>query len=135
MSAVPFPALTPGVEFFWKSGADGRLRFQHCRACDKLIHPPSPRCRFCLGDDIDIVAVSGRASVATYTVNWQQWHPAFPPPYVIAIVEIEEDPSVRLTTRLVDCTPEEIGFGTPVEVRFEQAGPAWLPLFAPRRST
>ena len=65
-------------------------------------------------------------------MNYQPWIPGYDPPYVIAIVEIEEQPDVRLITNIVDCPPEDVHVGMPVEVRFEQHDDVWIPLFAPR---
>jgi uncharacterized OB-fold protein len=129
--AQPYPAPSPDTDFFWTSGESGILRFKQCAACGHYLHPPKPRCPDCLSDRIEIVAVSGRATVAAKTVNYHPWHPAFPPPYVLAIVEIAEAPYVRLTTRIVTADPEGVAIGDAVRVRFEQAGPAWLPLFEP----
>ena len=131
-SPRPFPAITPQNEFFWTAGAEGKLRFKRCQACRTYLHPPSPVCPTCLGKDIAVEDVSGAATVAAYTVNHHMWHPAFEPPYVIAIVEIEEAPYVRLTTQIVNCPPEAVSIGMPVHVQFEQVGPTWLPVFAPR---
>ncbi len=128
----PFPAITPQNEFFWTAGAEGKLRFKRCRACCTYLHPPPPVCPECLSKDISVEDVSGAATVAAFTINHHQWRPAFPPPYVIAIVEIAEAPYVRLTTQIVGCAPEAVSIGMTVQVRFEQVGPAWLPLFAPR---
>jgi len=128
----PFPALTPENAFFWTAGAEGKLRFQSCEACQTYIHPPAPICPVCLSRSIKVRDVSGRATVVAYTINHQLWHPAFKPPYVVAIVEIEEAPYVRLTTNIVGCAPEVVFIGMPVEVVFEQVGPTWLPLFQPR---
>jgi uncharacterized OB-fold protein len=133
MTAVPYPVITPRNQHFWTSGEDGVLRFQRCTKCQHYIHPPSPRCPECLSDQIEIADVSGRATVATFTINHHQWHPDFPPPYVIAIVEIAEAPYVRLTTRLVDCEPGAVHIGMPVRVVFHKQGPAWLPLFRPEK--
>jgi uncharacterized OB-fold protein len=56
-------------------------------------------------------------------------------PYVVAIVEIEEDPSVRLTTNIVNVEPRDVWIGMPVRVVFEHhaddAGDVWIPLFEP----
>ncbi|HSS10835.1 MAG TPA: Zn-ribbon domain-containing OB-fold protein, partial [Acidimicrobiales bacterium] len=121
--ARPFrilPRLTQDNQFFWTSGADGRLRFLRCQSCGDYVHPPAPICPECLTKTLVPEPVSGRATVATYTVNVQPWIPGFDPPYVIAIVEIEEQPSVRLTTNIVGCSPEDVRIGMPVEVVFEQ---------------
>jgi acetyl-CoA acetyltransferase/uncharacterized OB-fold protein len=126
----PLPELTPENEFFWTSGADGTLRFQHCAACARYVHPPRPVCPRC-GEPLEVRAVSGRATVVGVTINHQQWLPDMPPPYAVALVAIDEDPLVRLTTLVVDAAPEDVRIGLPVEVRFEQHEDVWLPLFAP----
>ena len=131
---LPYPAVTPENAFFWLSGKEDKLRFQRCTSCTTFIHPPKPRCPECLSEAIEIVDVSGRATVSTYTVNYHEWHPDLPPPYVIAIVAIDEAPYVRLTTRLVNCEPGRIAFGMPVRVAFARQGPVWLPLFEPERA-
>src|SRR3546814_18205412 len=59
------------------------------------------------------------------------WMPTMPPPYVIANVALEEDASVRLTTNVVGCEPDDVRLGQEVAVRFEQQGDVFLPLFEP----
>jgi acetyl-CoA acetyltransferase/uncharacterized OB-fold protein len=127
----PLPLVTAENEFFWTSGADGSLRFQECRSCESLIHPPAPVCRYCRSRDIAVRAVSGNATLAGFTVNHRFSLPGMPAPYVIAQVAIAEDPRVRLTTNIVECDPEGLELGQPVEVVFEQVEDVWLPLFRP----
>lgn len=50
---------------------------------------------------------------------------------MIAEVAIAEDPRVRLTTNIIDCDPEKLELGQPVEVRFQQFADVWLPVFTP----
>jgi acetyl-CoA acetyltransferase/uncharacterized OB-fold protein len=125
------PELTPATEWFWKGGADGQLRIQGCTDCDTLVHPPAPICPSCRGRAWEPRAVSGRAVVAGYTINAHPWLPGFDPPYVVAVVALEEDPDVRLTTNIVGCEPDEVHIGQEVVVRFEQHEDVWLPLFEP----
>jgi acetyl-CoA acetyltransferase/uncharacterized OB-fold protein len=127
----PLPLVTAENEFFWTSGADGSLRFQECRSCESLIHPPAPVCRYCRSRDVGVRAVSGKATLAGFTVNHRFSLPGMPAPYVIAQVAIAEDPRVRLTTNIVECDPERLELGQPVEVVFAQAEDVWLPLFRP----
>ncbi|MDT7794944.1 MAG: hypothetical protein QOD59_4385 [Mycobacterium sp.] len=75
--------------------------------------------------------VSGQATVAGFTVNHQQWLPNFPPPYVVAVVALAEDPSTRLTTNIVGCEPDDVTIGMSVRVAFEQHDDIWIPLFEP----
>ncbi len=126
---APLPALDPGNTPFWTGGADGLLLISRCGACRRWLHPPVPVCRFCLSTDIAPEPSSGRGTVLTYTVNRKQWLPTLPPPYVIAVVGLDDDPELRVTTRLVDVAPEEVSIGMRVAVRFEHAGDVWLPLF------
>jgi len=128
---VVLPLLTEQNEFFWISGADGRLRFQRCESCRALIHPPRPACRYCRGDRLTPAPVSGRATLIGFTVNHRFSEPGLPAPYILAQVAIEEDPRVRLTTRLVDCEAGNLELGMRMEVVFEQAEDVWLPLFRP----
>ena len=133
-SEVPprFIDADPYEEFFWKSGADGKLRFLGCGDCGRLHHPPMPRCPHCQGSSLEPREVSGRATVATFTINHQEFVPGFITPYVIAFVEIEEDPTIRLTTNIVGCDPDQVAIGQPVEVTFEPNGEWFVPLFQPR---
>jgi uncharacterized OB-fold protein len=125
------PAVTPENEHFWTGGAEGELRFQRCTACGTLVHPPAPVCPACLARTFDTLAVSGRGTVFSYTINHQPWVPGFDPPYVVAIVEIDEQPDVRLTTNLVGIAPDAVEIGMAVQVCFEQWDDVWVPLFEP----
>ena len=125
----PLPQLTPFNEWFWTSGADGRLRIQGCTECKALVHPPVPICPRCRSKNWEPTEVSGRATIIGFTVNAHLWHPAFEPPYVIANVALAEDPTVRLTTNIVGCDPDDVAIGQEVTVRFEQHEDVWLPLF------
>jgi uncharacterized OB-fold protein len=54
-----------------------------------------------------------------------------PVPYTLALVTIDEQDDVRLVTNIVECAPEEVRFGMPVEVVFEPHEDLWVPLFRP----
>lgn len=134
-SMRPVPALEPRTEAFWKACRAGRLEFTHCRPCDFLIHPARPICPGCRGRDLDRVAVSGRARLHSYTVNHQAWFPGQEVPYVIGLVELVEQPGLRLTTNIVDCPIERLEIGMPVRVVFENlTDEVALPLFRPEES-
>ena len=127
----PLPLITEQNEFYWTSGADGRLRIQECTSCTALIHPPQPVCRYCRDRTMGVRTVSGFATLIGFTVSHRFSLPGLPAPYVVAQVALEEDPRVRLTTNAVECDPERLALGMRMEVLFEQAGEVWLPLFRP----
>lgn len=72
--------------------------------------------------------MSGRATVASFTVNHQQWIPGADP-YIVAWVALDEQPDVRLTTNLVGIEPDQVAVGMAVEVFFERHDDVYLPLF------
>ena len=68
----------------------------------------------------------------SYTIARRPTHKAFAEagPYVIAIVELAEGPHV--TTNIVDCDPDDVTIGMPVEVTFaDTVHGIPLPLFHP----
>lgn len=135
MADLPFrllPAVGPDNEHFWHGGADGELRFLRCGDCQSYVHPPVPVCPECLGRTLAAEAVSGRGRVHTYTVNHHPWVPGFDPPYVVAIVDIEEQAGLRLTTNIVGSASEDVYIGMPVRVLFEARDDGiFIPLFEP----
>lgn len=136
MSDAPFrvlPAITDRNRPFWESGRDGVLRFQRCQSCGYWIHPHSVRCPRCLSKDLAYEAVSGRATVHTFTVNHQPWMPVPELPFVLAIVEFPEQPDLRLTTVIVNSPVDEVSIGMPVQVTFEahEDEGVWIPMFEP----
>ncbi len=128
------PALDDHNRAFWTGGADGQLNIAYCAQCGVWVSPPFTECPDCDGA-LDARPVSGRGTVFTYTVNHQPFNPAVPVPYVIAIVELDEQAGLRIATNIVDCEPESVYIGLPVEVRFERQGvgdeSVYMPVFAP----
>ena len=130
--ARPVPALEERTQAFWRACRAGRLEFARCRPCRFLIHPARPICPKCRGRDLDTKQVSGRARLFSYTVNHQPWFPGQEVPYVIALVELAEQPGLRLTTNLVNCPLERVDIGMELQVVFENvSGEVALPLFEP----
>lgn len=130
-SGRPLPQVTQDNEFFWTSGADGKLRLQECQSCRSLIHPPAPVCRYCRSLDLGVRPVSGRATLAGFTINERFSLPGLAAPYVIAQVAIAEDPRIRLTTNIIECEFDRLELGQQVEVVFEHVEDVWFPLFRP----
>lgn len=129
-SGRKLPKLTPETGFFWTSGADGKLRIQRCGACRHWQHPPFPRCTVCGSEDVSPQPVSGRGRVATYTINYEPWHPGLPVPFVFAAVELEEQAQLYVFST-IDVPVAEARIGLPVSVYFERDEDVWLPLFRP----
>lgn len=123
------PPLTDANRAFWTGGADGELLIQRCESCGRWRHPPAERCD--CGGALVPQPVSGTGTVFTFTVNHQQYHPDVPPPYVIAIVVLDEQEDLRLPTNIVNADPDTLECGLRVHVAFEPHGEVFVPVFEP----
>jgi uncharacterized OB-fold protein len=137
-TAPPFrilPKLTDNNRDFWTGGERGELRLWRCQDDGYYIHPPQPICPICHSKNLKTEAVSGRATLASFSVNHQPWMPGPELPYIVAIIEIIEQPSVRLTTNLVNCPVELAHIDMELRVTFEHHpdpdGDVYIPLFEP----
>ena len=129
------PKLDDDNEAFWTGGERGELVMWRCQDCKHWIHPPGPICPMCLSRNIAIETTSGRGVVHSFTINEQSWNPTMPPPYVIALVELDAQSGLRLMTNIVNCEVAEVAIGMPVRVTFEQHDDVWVPLFEPDASS
>jgi uncharacterized OB-fold protein len=123
------PAVSEMNSHFWCGGVDGRLHITRCQACSTYIHPYAARCPNCRSADVAPEAVSGRGVVVGFTVNHQPWVPGVPVPYVVALVELDEQSNIRLMTNMPRTPIETVHVGMPVKVFFEQNDDIYLPLF------
>ena len=130
------PELSDHNRAFWTGGSDGRLLIQYCQRCSRWQHPAESNCRGCGGVVVE-KPTSGLGRVFTYTINHHPFNHTVPAPYVIAVVQLDEQDDLRLITNIVDCEPDTVRLGMAVEVQFErQSGSAnatYFPVFRPRR--
>jgi uncharacterized OB-fold protein len=121
---------------YWTGGVDGVLLIQRCTRCALWVSPPTADCPDC-GGELVATAVSGRGEVFTFTVNHHPFNPTVPLPYVIAIVQLEEQDDLRIAANIVDCEPDSVHIGMPVQVAFEHQGcgdeAVYAPVFGPTR--
>ena len=129
------PDVTAESSAFWTGGEHDQLMIYRCRSCGRFFHPPAPACFRCQSTDVGPEPASGRAKVAASTVTDHRWFEGWPPPYLIALVELDDEPDVRLTTNIVGAPFEEVHIGMAVQVEFEhwtdEIGDVWIPVFRP----
>ena len=127
------PAAGIGTADFWAGTREGELRLVRCGACGYVTHPAGPRCARCGSTDVAPSAMSGRGTLFAWTVSLQAFLPGLPP-YCIALVALEEQEDLRLTSQLVDASVADLRVGLPVEVVFvDGADGLRLPFFRPVR--
>ena len=125
------PELTPETRSYWTGGERHELVLPVCDDCGRAHHPSMVVCPDCRGSRLTPTPVGKGGVVVGVSVNHQPWIPGFDPPYVVAIVELDEQPGLRLTTNIVGCAPDAVHIDMPVKVRFEQWEEVHLPLFEP----
>ena len=89
-------------------------------------------CLNCLNTTSEWVKLSGKGQVYSFIVVHRRYHPAFAKeiPYTVAIIETEE--GVRMLSNIIECKPEEVKIGMPVQVVFDDVSPEFsLPKFKP----
>jgi uncharacterized OB-fold protein len=121
LKALPQP--TPISAPFWQAAREGRLVVQRCEDCGHRQLYPRSLCTACGEQRLGWHECSGRGRVKTFTVIRRAVSAAYEPdvPYVVALIELEEGPT--LMSNVVGCVPEAVGIGAPVRVRFD----AWTP--------
>jgi uncharacterized OB-fold protein len=123
------PVLTPENKAFWQGGAEGRLLIYRCQACERWFHPPAPICPKCSSRKVGPEPVTGLGKVHSFTINQQAWAPDVAEPYVVAIIELDEQPGLRFISNVVGCAPQEVATDMRVKVSFLQCEDIWLPVF------
>ena len=115
-----FPQPRPESRAWWESCREGKLLIQQCRGCGHYQFYPRIVCTRCMGDDLNWVQSSGQATVRSFTICRRPVSAAYAAdvPYVIALVQLEEGPTMMCN--ILQCDPESVATGMPVEVIFEK---------------
>jgi uncharacterized OB-fold protein len=118
---------------YWAAAKAHELKVQRCAACRRYVFPPKPRCPACLADQLEWTKMSGRGTVFSFVIMRETFIKGFEPPYVVATVELEEQPGLTIVTNILDCAVEDVHIGQPVEVTFDdRSSEVTIPQFRPR---
>lgn len=108
----PVPVVDADSDPFWASLAEGAFRCCRCTECATWLQPPLERCRHCAGA-VAWEEVSGEGTIFSFIVVRHQTIPGHPPPYVVALVELDEQPGLRFTG-VLHAEPATVEVGQPV---------------------
>jgi uncharacterized protein len=130
----PQPAPDVDSEGFWAATAEGHLAFCRCVECGVWLHPPLERCRRCEGATA-FEAVTGTGTIYSFIVQRQPSVAGYLDaiPYVVALVDLDGAPGVRLPARIVGIEPELVTVGMAVAAEFVAlpGGDYRVPVFRP----
>jgi uncharacterized OB-fold protein len=114
---------------FWDAVNARRLVLQHCGGCNKLQYPPQQTCQICgSADKVVWKEVSGKGHIATFIVIEDgRLNRRMPDqPYNLALVTLDEDPTINFYSNLPGTPPYKVPVGAAVEVTFEEVAPGQL---------
>ena len=110
------------VSRFWRKQVNRyNLIGTHCSECDEYYYPPRNMCPTCRRDgNLESYKFDGDGEIVTYTIIYTAAEGfEHQTPYVLAIVKLDEGPS--LTSQIV-AEPEEMKIGMRVKPVFRKLG-------------
>lgn len=113
---MPVPDLDTAP--FWEGLRAHRLDILRCDECRRWVHPPQASCPRCLSLALTAETVSGRGVVYSFTVANREFVPGVKPPYVAALVDLEEQEHLRVVTSLVNVRIGDVRIGMAVRPVF-----------------
>lgn len=117
----PFPAESE-LEPYREGLRHNRLRITRCNECGLPQFPPRTVCPGCFATgSARWEDVSGRGRIWSFCVFHKAYlpEPAPQPPYIVAVVRLDE--GTRLITNIVDTDPHTLTIGRAVEPVFDSA--------------
>lgn len=125
-SSKPVPVPDDLSRGFWEATAQHTLAMQRCDSCSRYAYPPALVCTACRADPprFHWEPISGEGHVKTWTVMRDSFLPGFDDdiPYVVADVELAEQPGLRIIAQLRDVAEGDLELGMSVTVAFEDVG-------------
>ncbi|HJQ84254.1 MAG TPA: OB-fold domain-containing protein [Candidatus Binatia bacterium] len=118
---LPLPQPTLDTAPFYAAARRGELVLQRCASCRRFRHYPRPVCPHCLGREYAWERASGRGTVWTWTIVRGPTLPAFEAKLPYNVVDVLLAEGVHFVSEVLDCPPEEIRGGMPVEAVFVPA--------------
>jgi uncharacterized OB-fold protein len=110
---------------FWAACRRHELRMQRCARCERFRFPPRPMCPSCQSMESLWPLVSGEGKIASFVIVHPPVLPAFrdKTPFPVLLVELDEDPRLRMIGNLIGGRSDALRIGAPVEVAFEDLTP------------
>lgn len=111
------PRPTEASAHYWQGCRAGELRLQQCNDCQQIQFYPRIMCSQCQHRSLNWVVASGRGEIASFTVVRRGVSEAYPTPYIVALIDLEEGP--RMMSHVVGSDAESVAVGDHVMVAFE----------------
>jgi uncharacterized OB-fold protein len=91
-------------KMFMEAFRKGKFLGLKCRECKAFTAPPQKVCSGCNSEDLEVVELSGKGEIQTFTVIHVPAE-GFVPPYVVGLIQLEEGPWV--VADILDVEPQQ----------------------------
>ncbi len=137
LQAFPEVRLDHRNKDFYRALLKRELVAARCGACGSWHTPLRSICPECWSTDVTVTPVSGRGRIHLL-ILLHQGPPArdvsYATPWPLAAVELDEQPGLRFVSTVIDCPPERLRVGLPVElIWIERDGAPWY-AFRPKEA-
>lgn len=114
-----FPIPTKETERYWEGCRHHQLLIQRCTECGHYQFYPRIICTGCTSTHLEWIQASGQGKVVSYTIMYRAISKAYAAeaPYVIALIKLDEGPTMM--SNIVQLDPTKVEVGMKVEVVFE----------------
>lgn len=119
------PRTAPQLAPYWQGLAKHELRLPRCSVCGEWEWYPSAAGPSCQGGHYDWRAVSGGATVFTFTEVERPLLPSVREPYVVGLVCPDDAPDCRIAARLEG----PVAIGAPCQLKFSGSGAESFPYY------
>ncbi|WP_245906157.1 Zn-ribbon domain-containing OB-fold protein [Mycolicibacterium palauense] len=135
-AAVPLPVTSdPDTAGFWMAAQDHQVAVCACAKCGAVLHLPRSYCPGCRSWTVEWKRVSPSGHLVSWTVAEHQVHPAFPVPYTVVLVALDDAPGVRFAGCLPGRPDLQAGMAMRADFQSQQGSVTlvnWVPQDSPR---
>ncbi|WP_019240965.1 MULTISPECIES: Zn-ribbon domain-containing OB-fold protein [Bacillus] len=131
----PIPVKTPDNQPYWDAADRHELVLQKCETCQSYNHPPGPACAKCGSTELSWESQGSdiKGTLYSYVVSYRPFLPGFQDdlPTIIAVVQLDNLPEVKIIGNVLECSPQELQVGMPVkmiwqDITEDRALPQWI---------
>ncbi|MGM9927757.1 MAG: Zn-ribbon domain-containing OB-fold protein [Bacillus sp. (in: firmicutes)] len=131
----PIPLKNQDNSPYWDAADRHELILQKCESCQEYAHPPGPACSKCGSTELSWENQGSEinGNVYSFVISHRPFLPGFQDdlPTIIAVVELEKIPQVKIIGNILECDPNDVKIGMPVrmiwqDITEERAIPQWI---------
>ncbi|MGE7780260.1 Zn-ribbon domain-containing OB-fold protein [Peribacillus sp. NPDC097264] len=120
----PIPVKTQDNTPYWDGADRHELILQKCNSCQEYSHPPGPSCAKCGSTELSWESQGSdiNGKVYSYIISYRPFLPGFQDdlPLIIAIVELDKLPDVKLIGNILQCPTDDVHIGMQVKMTWEK---------------